>query len=285
MVIWLAVPAGPDERARRSRFDLPGAVLLGTGLATLLLVVSEGAVWGWTSIPTIITAIVSIAALVGWRAVEIRATDPLINLRVIRSPDVVLANFTAIGLGAALYMGLSIISLIAQAPRTTGYGIALPLFWAGFVMLPLSFGSLGANRAVRLLSRRISLLALLPFGAGLMTAATLLLWIAHDRLWELLMGMLLFGIGMGTAYAAMPALIEKIVAVHELGSAVSFNQVLRTAGGAVGSAVAGAVFASHLNEQLRPTDAGISQALLIALITSAVVLFALTIHHLWRSRN
>lgn len=284
-VVWFLVPAGPDEKARRSRFDLPGALLLGTGLATLLLVVSEGAGWGWTSPATIATAVVAVAALALWRWVEIRATDPLINLRVIRSPDVVLANLTAIGLGAALYMGLSIMSLIAQAPTATGYGVDLPLFWAGFVMLPLSVGSLAANRTVRWLSRHISTVTLLPLGAALMTAASLLLWIAHDRLWELLVGMLLFGVGLGTSYAAMPALIAKIVATNELGSAVSFNQVLRTVGGAIGSAVAGAVFASHLNPALRPTDEGISLALLIALITSAVVLVSLAVHNLWSRRR
>ncbi len=88
--------------------------------------------------------------------VELRIPNPLVNLRVVRNKDVLLANGTAIGLGAAMYIGLSVSSLVAQSPTSTGYGIALPLFWAGFVMLPLSVGSFGANRIVRALARRIS---------------------------------------------------------------------------------------------------------------------------------
>ncbi|MGH8882176.1 MAG: MFS transporter, partial [Stackebrandtia sp.] len=198
--------------------------------------------------------------------------------------DVVLANGTAIGLGAAMYIGLSVSSLIAQAPAATGYGIALPLFWAGFVILPLSIGSLGANRAVRAVSRRIHLTTVLPLGAGVMTASAFLLWFVHDRLWEILVGMLLFGLGIGTTYAAMPALIARRVADTELGSAVSFNQVLRTVGGAFGSALSGAVLAAHLGADLHPTDTGITLALALGACGSAIVFVALSGNYV-RSRR
>lgn len=72
--------------------------------------------------------------LAAWSLVELRTPYPLINLRVLRDGDVLVANSTAIGLGAAMYIGLSIGSLIAQAPASTGHGIALSLFWAGFVL-------------------------------------------------------------------------------------------------------------------------------------------------------
>src|SRR3546814_11073822 len=103
----------------------------------------------------------------------------------------------------AMYIGLSVGSLVAQAPEDTGYGLGLPVLRAGFVMFPLSVGSLTANRLVRRIAHRIQLATLLPVGAGLMTVASFLLWLAHEQLWEVLLGMLLFGLGMGAAYAAM----------------------------------------------------------------------------------
>ncbi|HET7140769.1 MAG TPA: MFS transporter, partial [Arthrobacter sp.] len=197
---------------------------------------------------------------------------------VLRNGDVLLANGTAAGLGAAMYIGLSISSLIAQAPTSTGYGIALPLLWAGFVMFPLSVGSFSANRLVRRLSRRIRLTALLPIGAGIMAAAGMLLWLAHTELWEILVGMLVLGVGMGTSYAAMPALIARSVATAELGSSVSFNQVLRTVGSSFGTAVAGAVLAAHMSPDLHPDGAGISTTLGIGAVLCAVVFIALLLH-------
>lgn len=148
-VVWRLVPTGPDTRAPRTPFDFYGALLIGFGLSFLLLAISEGAHWGWASPRTIGLFCAAALVLVVWSIVELRTTHPLVNLSVLRNADILIANGTAIGLGAVMYIGLSIVSLIAQAPKTTSYGIAMPLFWAGFVMLPLSIGSFGANRAVR----------------------------------------------------------------------------------------------------------------------------------------
>ena len=41
VVVWRVIPAGPDERAPRCTLDVPGALLVGTGLASLLVGVSE----------------------------------------------------------------------------------------------------------------------------------------------------------------------------------------------------------------------------------------------------
>ncbi|MFI6572315.1 MFS transporter [Nocardia fluminea] len=285
LVVWRVVPDGPDERAPRTPFDLRGALLIGAGLATLLLVAGEGSRWGWGSLPTVGLLIVSLAILLGWALVELRTPHALVDLRVLRAGDALVANGTAIGLGAAMYACLSIASLIAQAPASTGYGIALPLFWAGFVMLPLSIGSFAANRVVRVVSARIPMRALLIPGAALVTVSSLFLWLAHDELWEILLGMLGFGLGIGTTYAAMPALIARSVADRELGSAVSFNQVLRTVGGSFGSAMSGAVLAAHLATSGYPTATGIGIALAVGAVGCTVVLTVLLTAHLMTRRK
>lgn len=283
ITVAVVIPSGPDEDAPRHPFDVPGALLLGAGLTSLLIGVSEGPDWGWVSPPTLVAFGLATLLLVTWGLVELRARHPMINLRTFRHREVLLANGTAIGLGAALYIGLSISSLIAQARTSTGYGIALPLLWAGFVMFPLSVGSFGANRVVRVVAQRISLPTLLPLGAGVMTAAAFLMLFAHDALWEILIGMFLFGVGLGTSYAAMPALIARSVMAEELGSAVSFNQVLRTVGGACGSALSGAVLAAHPGVGLLPSDTGIQVALAVSAGGCVVVFGALMINHLRRA--
>ncbi|NYG58877.1 putative MFS family arabinose efflux permease [Nocardioides daedukensis] len=275
LVVVRFVPVGPDERAPRHALDFPGATLLGLGLGALLLGISEGENWGWTSIETLATLTLAVVLLVFWVRVELRAPHPLINLRVLRAGDVVLANGTAIGLGMAMYIGLSVGSLVAQSPEDTGYGLGLPVLWAGFVMFPLSVGSLTANRLVRRIAHRIQLATLLPVGAGLMTVASFLLWFAHEQLWEVLLGMLLFGLGMGAAYAAMPALIERNVAVEELGSSVSFNQVLRTVGSSFGTAVTGALLAANMAPDGHSTEAGIDNSFALGALLCTAVLVAL----------
>ena len=278
--VWRFVPGGPDPLAPRTPFDLPGAATLGLGLAALLLWVTEAQGWGWTSGRTLGTLTVSVVSLLAWGTLGVRRRHPLINLRVVRRPEVLLANATAIGLGTAMYIGLSIASLVSQAPVGTGYGLEVQLMWAGFLMAPLSVGSLVANRTVRALSDRLDMAVFLPIGAAVMTIASVLLWLAHGSVWTLGVGMFLFGVGIGTGYAAMPALIARSVAVDQLGSAVSFNQVLRTVGGAIGAALSAAVLAAHPSGDSFSTDAGITGAFGVGVICCAAVMVALVLNAL-----
>ena len=276
--VWRFIPAGPDPLAPRTPFDVAGALLLGAGLAALMLWISEAQTWGWGSDMAIIVLVVALNSLLLWGVHSVRTRFPLVNLRVVRRPEVLLANATAIGLGTAMYIGLSIASLVAQAPAETGFGLAVPLMWAGFMMAPLSVGSLVANRTVRALSRRYDMAVFLPVGAAVMTVASVLLWLRHGDFWTLAIGMFLFGAGIGSGYAAMPALIARSVAVDQLGSAVSFNQVLRTVGGAVGAALSAAVLAAHPSDSAYSTDEGITMAFGVGVICCAAVMLALVLH-------
>ena len=280
--VWRYIPGGPDPLAPRTPFDATGAALLGAGLAALLLWISEAATWGWGSASSLVVLVVALNSLLLWAVHSVRTLHPLVNLRVIRRPEVLLANATAIGLGTAMYIGLSIASLVAQAPTESGFGLAVPLMWAGFMMAPLSVGSLAANRLVRVLSRRLDIAVFLPVGAAVMTVASVLLWQYHGNFWSLAVGMFLFGVGIGSGYAAMPALIARSVAVDQLGSAVSFNQVLRTVGGAIGAAISAAVLAAHPSESAYAstysTDEGITMAFGVGVLCCAAVMIALLVH-------
>lgn len=277
IVVWTTVPSGPDPEAARGKFDFWGALFLGVGLGSLLLGISEGTNWGWASVWTLGALGLATVCLTAWSFIELGTDHPLINLRTLRNGDVLLANATAIGLGVASYIGLSVASLVVQAPTTTDYGMELPLVWAGFVIAPLSVGSFVANRVVRRISKRVSLDALLPIGTGVMAAAGVMLWLAHSQLWGLLVGIFLFGVGIGAAYAATPALIARSVAVAELGASVSFNQVLRTAGSSFGTAIAASIMAAHPGVGEHTTDAGITAVFAVGAVVCFVVFAALIV--------
>lgn len=284
-VVLRIVPDGPDENAPRTKFDFAGALLLAAGLGLLLLGISEGSHWGWISARTVLVLGVAIILLFIWVKTELRIAHPLINLRTLRQGEVLLANFAAIGLGAALYIGMSVASLVAQAPATTNFGLALPILWAGFVIMPLSVGSLVANRLVHRLGHRVGYPALLPIGATLFAAAATFLWLAHGALWELLLGMLVFGLGMGASYAAMPALIARSVAAEQLGSSVSFNQVLRTVGSSFGTAVSAAIIAMHADSSGATTGQGVTLSFAVSAIGCILLGLALTVHFFYRKQK
>jgi MFS family permease len=75
------------------------------------------------------------------------------------------------------------------------------------------------------------------------SAAGLAEW--HDRPWQILAAMLILGVGVGFAFAAMATLITEAVRPTETGVATGMNTVARTVGGVVGGQVGAALLTAH----------------------------------------
>jgi MFS family permease len=109
------------------------------------------------------------------------------------------------------------------------------------VLLPFSVASVTASRVAPVIARRLSADAVLPVGCLLFLVAMGSFALFRGSLWELFVTMGVAGLGVGCTFAAMPALIVRAVPGRETGSAMSFNQVLRTVGYSAGSALSATV--------------------------------------------
>ncbi len=101
-VICLAVLGGliqlttPESNVRlRSRIDLVGAILLGGGIAGILIAVSFGPSWGWTDGGTLAYLIGGIVLLIGWVVSAKMIAEPLIDLDVLGKRPVLLTTISA----------------------------------------------------------------------------------------------------------------------------------------------------------------------------------------------
>jgi MFS family permease len=81
VLVHLFVPESPIKT--RSRVDVPGAVLLSAGLICLLVALTEGENWGWSS--GAIVALLGFASvfLVTWALVELRVAEPMVDMRML----------------------------------------------------------------------------------------------------------------------------------------------------------------------------------------------------------
>jgi MFS family permease len=278
----------PDESgtaaAAKRKLDLVGAALLAAALCALLLAVSDGESWGWESARIVGLFVAAAVLFAVWAAHELRVDAPLIDLRVLSHRAVLTANVAAVLLGAAMYVGFSVINRLAQAPKSTGYGFGASLLVTGLVLAPLAIGSQLSSRLARVVARRLGMLAVLPMGALVIAITNFGLAADHVQLWELAVGMLLLGAGVGATFAAMPALIISGVPPEETGSATSFNQVLRSVGGAVGSALSGGILAAYTTSGHGfPSDDGYTVSFVVSaagclLVAVAIALVARRLH-------
>jgi MFS family permease len=74
------------------------------------------------------------------------------------------------------------------------------------------------------------------------------------------------GLGIGCSFAVMPRMIVSAVPPEETSSALAANQVVRTIGYAVGSALAATILTAHtVAPEVFPTDAGYTTGCLVAI--------------------
>jgi MFS family permease len=272
VAIWL-VPASSARTA--DPLDWFGALLLGVAVGGLVLALSEGESWGWTSVRMIAILAVAAVSLAVWVQWELRNAHPLVDLRLLKNRAVLTADVSAVIGGVGMYLLLATVVRFVQTPASTGYGLGESVVVAGFVLTPFSIGSFLANRASAVVVRRASAAVVMPIGGVMLLAAMASFAFAHSNVWELVVTMTLAGFGVGAIFAVMPSFIMRVTPLHETGSAMSFNQVLRYVGFSTGSALSSAVLEAHTTS-VYPSDRGYTVAALIGcalwVLTIAVML-------------
>ncbi len=245
------VPESPIKTP--SRVDFVGASLLSGGLIALLLALTEGESWGWTSGRILGLFAAAAVLLVAWGWAELRVAEPMVDMRMLARREILFTNFTALVAGFAMFGSFVLIPNFVEIPhglshpvqRLVDYGFDASATKAGLYLLPSSVMLLFAGPAAGLIGRRIG--SKWPLAAGLVlvaaSAGSLAEW--HDEPWQVLAAMPLIGAGIGFAFAAMATLITEAVRPTETGVATGMNTVMRTVGGVVGGQVGAALLATH----------------------------------------
>lgn len=239
---WRAIPVAPE--CRTARVPAARAVLLAGGLSLALLLASETTLWTRHIGLALTVAVAALLLLCAWTVSEIHSTSPLVDLRALRHPAVAGANLAMLVGGVGMYLLLTLITRYAQTPERVGYGFGLSTFVAGLVLVPFSALGFVAGRLTPALRRRMGASWLLASSAVVVLAACLLFAAARSDLPEVFLAMAILGFGVGSFSAAMPGVILAATTRSETSSAMSVNQVVRSVGFSLGSALSGLVLAA-----------------------------------------
>ena len=275
-IAWRALPA--DAPRPQARVDALGALLLGAGTLGVLLVIAEPAVWGDPWVGGVILAAV-IAVLSVWVAVELHMTAPLVNLRLLAQPAVLRANTAMLVAGVGMYLLFSLLTRYVQTPVTASYGFGLSGVLAGAVLIPFSALGFVAGKLAPNGVKRFSERWVYTASAVSVMIAAVLFAAASDSLLAVLAAMAILGFGVGGVSAIMPKLVLVDVPQPETASVLSINQIVRSIGFSIGSALAGLLLAAATpSDTLLPDEHGYVTAALWVLpllaITAVTILLA-----------
>ena len=226
----LFVPASPVRT--QGRIDLRAAALLSAWLVCLLLPVSQGRDWGWTS-PLVVGLLVASALLCAlWVRTELRSDAPLIDMAMMRLPAVWTTNLVSLLFGVGMYAGYAFLPQFLQTPERAGYGFGATVTVSGLLLLPQSVATFAAGLLSGRLAARYGSKRLLFVGAALSAVSQAALALVHDSLWQVLIATVVGGAAFGLAFAAMSNLVVEAVPRAQTGVASGMNANIRTVGGA-----------------------------------------------------
>jgi EmrB/QacA subfamily drug resistance transporter len=270
------VPESPVKS--RSRLDVVGAALLAGALVSLLVALTEGEHWGWSSLPFLSLIAASAVLLAAWIGTELRVAEPMVDMRMMSHRPVLLTNTTALIAGFAMFGTFVLVPQFVSTPESSGYGFGASPIVAGLYLVPASVVMLFAGPVAGMLGRRYGSKWPLALGMGLVAVAALGLASLHDQPSQVIVAMALLGAGVAASFAAMAALITESVRPTETGVATGMNTVMRTVGGVIGGQIGAAILTSYAvgqsgvpDEQAYTIAFGLSAA--AAAVASCVAVF------------
>ncbi|WP_433222216.1 MFS transporter [Microtetraspora malaysiensis] len=254
VVLALVVALVPESPLRSGgRFDVVGALGLSAGLICLLLAVSKGGDWGWSSPVTLGLFGATPLVLLVWGRYELRARDALVDLRTSARPRVLMTNLASVVVGFAMYAQALVLPQLLQLPEATGYGLGQSMVAAGLCLLPggmvmVVVSSLSARISAARGPRTSLVIGCLVILSGYAMALGM-----TRQVWQIGLISAVISAGIAFTYAAMPALIMSAVPASETAAANGLNSLMRSIGTSSASAVVGVVL-SHMVVPLGPAS-------------------------------
>ena len=210
-------------------FDLPGALALAVGTGGLMFGLNQVPIRG-VDLAIVSSFAIGAAGLAAFAFVESRVAFPLLPLEFFRR-----RNFSA-SLLAALFSGAAYMGGFILAPLLLQSVFALSVSATSLVMLlrPASFSitsPIGGSIATRRGERPVAM-----FGSATIAIALVVLGLAGtwDVLWLIALGLVLQGIGNGTAQPTITATMSNSVDEADLGIAAAAQRMAFQVGSALG---------------------------------------------------
>jgi MFS family permease len=223
--------------------DYAGAGILMAGITLVLVWVTEGPTLGWVSSEEVAFLVPGAVLTAGFFLFEARRRNPLIQLKLLRLRNVLVANLLAVVSGAVMFM--LFFALVYYAELPLGFGLSLDVIAAGLTLAPstvgMLFGGLGVGRALpRIGPKPVLLLGSLLLGSGL----ALFLF---SRGTSIAVSADLFVSLAGVICLLVPLvnMIAVTVPRESIAVGLGMNTMLRNLGGAIGPVVATAIMASY----------------------------------------
>jgi EmrB/QacA subfamily drug resistance transporter len=272
----LATRAIPDvdERDRNARLDRVGLILGPPGLVVLILALTRGRVWGWTSPITLGLILMGCALLVAFVRRSMRTENPLLDVTLVRIPRFALGSIlVALATGT---MTARVVFVPLELADVRNYSTTR----IGLLFLPIALATAVGMVAAGRVTDRMGPRGPLIVGAAFLVLGCLAIsrWSPSTSSTMIIASMLLHGVGQGLYMGPTVVVALSKMPASRVGQASTLRQVIQQLGGASVSALLGTLLSAHRDSVRSVTR--IQHAYNLVFVVSAVIagaLFVLTL--------
>jgi EmrB/QacA subfamily drug resistance transporter len=260
------------------RFDVPGAVLVTSGLSSLVYAITQAGRDGWLAGETLAlfgASLALLAAFVGW---ELRHPEPLMRFGILRTRTLSGANVAGFILGTALFSMFLMLTLYMQ--QVLGYSAMK----TGIAYLAVAGTAIVWSAVAAQLVTRVGVKPVLVTGMTMLTVGLLYFTrvsVGGSYLGDLVPGFLIIGVGIGFSFVPISIAALAGVTPSEAGLASGLINTSQQIGGALGIAALSTIATSRTEDSVASGSVlpvalvdGFSSAFLAGAIVAALGLVA-----------
>ncbi|MGE7437212.1 MULTISPECIES: MFS transporter [Kitasatospora] len=243
----------PAQGRNRSKLDIPGVLLVSTGLVSLVYGFTRAESDGWTAGTTLGLFAAAVVLLLAFVLVERSVKAPLLPLRVVTNRN---------RAGVYLSLGLAVIGMFGLFLFLTYY-LQVVLRYSpvvtGLAFLPMVAGMITGSTQIgaRLMTKVAPRLLIVPGFTVASLGMLILTQIKVDSSYpvHILPGLILMGLGMGTAFMPAMSLATYGVEPRDAGVASAMVNTSQQVGGAIGTALLNTIATSAMTSWIKSHQA------------------------------
>ena len=233
--------------ASAKSFDALGAVLVTSGLSLVVYAITQAGQHGWLATRTVSYFMVSAALLVGFIVWELRHSEPLMRIGILRIKTVSGANVAGFILGTATFSLFLMLTLYMQdvlgySPMRTGVAY---LAVAGTAIVT---SAIAAQLVTRIGVKPALLIGMVSLTAGLLYFTQVS--VHGSYLGDLLPGFLLVAVGLGFSFVPISIAALAGIEPREAGLASGLINTTQQIGGALGIAALSTIATSRTTDAI-----------------------------------
>lgn len=224
--------------------DWLGGILFAPAIAALLLVISNGGRWGWTSPSVLAFGLGGVATLAAWAWHEWRIEEPLIDIRLLGNRNSAMANLAMAFAAMGVIQIAQLTSFLLQQPRWTLVGLGATATLVGLTKIPTLVAGIMASVWAGVASDKNGGRLPMLFGAAAALLSCVLGALYHSSIVVILFEVVISQLGIAASYTGIPKVIVDASPASRTSEAIGLMTVVRATAQAIGAQVLGVLLAS-----------------------------------------